>query len=104
MRTKWKILIAVVLVAVALLVADDVVRCHGKPLTRDEAFERASSRIQRFSQKFDVGNTPLQLLEESFDADQNTWTFKFRNSTCEAFVVADRCYGTDMGGTTCNPR
>jgi hypothetical protein len=106
MRTEWKVLIAIVTLVVALFVADYVVKCHGKPLTRVEAFQRASSRIQRFSLKYNIGNTPPRLAEESFDADQKTWTFTFHTDACDVFVIADRCEGTDIGGISgaCNPR
>ena len=92
------------LVVVALL-GDYLFRCRGKPLSRDEALQRATAKVQRFSQKFMVGETLPPLVEDRYDAEEKLWMFTFRNTTCEVIVVADRCHGTDIGGTNgCTPK
>ena len=111
MTKAWKIFGAVAVIAVAVIavalfaIHDHEVRCHGKPLTREEAIERATYKIQRFSVKFDTGNAPPRLVEENYDAEQKTWIFKYHTDACDVYVVADRCEGTEIGGETgCNPR
>ena len=98
-------LLALAVLAVAFFVREHRVRCHGQPLTREEAMERATSKIQRFSLKFDTGKTPPRLVAETYDANQKIWSFTFHTDACDVIVLADRCEGTDIGGTTgCNPR
>jgi hypothetical protein len=100
--TTWRLVIACIvvvsLVAVGLVV-EQRVRCHGEPLSREEAFQRAHAKLQRFSEKFVLGEALPPLVDERYDADQKLWSFTFRNSTCEIIILADRCKGTDVGGT-----
>jgi hypothetical protein len=97
--------LAFVVIAIAFFVRESRIRCHGQPLTREEAVERATSKIQRFSLKFDIGKTPPRLVAETYDANKKMWNFTFHTDACDVIVLADRCEGTDIGGTTgCNPR
>jgi hypothetical protein len=86
-----------VLVAV-ILFGDYYARCHGKPLSRAEALERATKQLQYLSRDFALGSSTPALVDEQYDASQKTWNFTFRNSACEVSVIADRCKGTDIGG------
>jgi len=88
---------AVALVAVALY-GEYYFRCHGKPLSREEAFQRATDYLQQLSQDFVFGDPPPALVEEQYDAQTRGWTFKFVNSTCTIYIIADRCQGTEVGG------
>jgi len=98
-------LFAVVAIIGSVFVVDHFVRCNGKPLTRDEAFRRANAKLQRFSEKFVVGDTPPGLVEERYDDKQKAWMFTFRGRACEIIILVDRCHGTDIGGTNgCSPR
>jgi len=95
-----KIRIAVVFIALvsAVLGADYFFRCHGKPLSREEALERANTKLQRFSKKFVTGDSPPTLVEEQYDPQRKGWTFTFKNPVCTVAIIADRCQGTDIGG------
>lgn len=85
--------------AVALILfGDHYARCHGKPLSRIEALERATKQLQYLSRDFALGNPAPALVDEQYDASDKTWNFTFRNGTCEISVIADRCKGTDVGG------
>ena len=88
----------VIALALAVFVADDLFRCHGKPLSREEALERANAKLQRFSKKFVTGDTLPALVEEQYDPQRKEWTFTFTNTTCSVAIIADRCHGTDIGG------
>ena len=106
---KMKRIVIGLFVALAIIgsvfVVDHVVRCNGKPLTRDEALQRASAKLKRFSQKFVVGDATPELVEEHYDDKQKVWMFTFRGKACEIIILADRCHGTDIGGTNgCSPR
>ena len=94
--------VALVLVALiaAILFGDYYLRCHGKPLSREEALQRATAKLQRFSQDFVIGDPLPALVEEKYEADEKVWMFTFHNSTCTIDILADRCHGTDIGGTT----
>ena len=100
--TKWRIVLTgIILVGLSAvgLIAEKRVMCHGLPLSREEAFKRAYAKLQRFSEKFVVGETLPLLVDERYDAEQKLWSFTFRNSTCEIIILTDRCQGTDIGGT-----
>ncbi|MFY9729416.1 MAG: hypothetical protein WAK24_02325 [Candidatus Acidiferrales bacterium] len=98
-----KLWIAVALGSVLLalfLFKDYYARCHGKPLSRAEALERATEQLRYLSRDFALGNPAPTLVDEQYDASQKTWNFTFRNGTCEVSVIADRCKGTNIGGIT----
>lgn len=78
--------------------ADYLFRCHGQPLSREEALERANAKLQRFSKKFVTGNTLPTLIGDQYDPQRKEWTFTFKNPTCTVGIIADRCHGTDIGG------
>jgi hypothetical protein len=90
-------LIVAVLVAVVLL-ADHYSRCYGKPLSRDEALQRANEQLRYLSKDFLLGDTLPALADEQYDPQKKTWIVTFRNSTCEVSIITDRCHGTDVGG------
>jgi hypothetical protein len=90
----------VIALVFAVFVADYLFRCHGKPLSREEALERANAKLQRFSKKSVVGDTLPKLVEEQYDPQKEEWMFTFDNSTCSVIIIADRCHGTDIGGVS----
>jgi len=90
----------VIALVFAVFVADHLFRCHGKPLSREEALERANAKLQRFARKFVVGDTLPKLVEEQYDPQKEEWIFSFDNSTCSIIIIADRCHGTDIGGAS----
>jgi len=79
-QVSKKIRIAVVFIALvsAVLGADYLFRCHGKPLSREEALERANAKLQRFSKKFVTGDSLPTLVEEQYDPQRKEWTFTFK--------------------------
>jgi hypothetical protein len=83
---------------VVILFGDYYARCHGKPLSRAEALERADKQLQYLSRDFVLGNSDPSLVDEQYDASERTWTFTFRNGASEVTVITDRCKGTDIGG------
>jgi hypothetical protein len=89
--------VAVALVA-ALLFGDYWLRCHGKPLARDEALKRANIRMQYLSKDWVLGSPLPVLVAEQYDPKDGSWMFTFRNNTCQVDIVTDRCNGTDVGG------
>jgi len=95
---KWQIAMATLLVIVGIFLAEYALRCYRKPLSRQEALERASAKLQRFSKKFVVGDSLPPLVDESYDPQRKEWTFTFKNSTCTVGIIVDRCHGTDIGG------
>jgi len=106
---KVKITIIALFVVLAVIgsafAVDHFLRCNGKPLSREEALQRATDKLRRFSQKFVVGNAQPELVEEHYDATQKTWMFRFRGKACEIIILVDRCHGTDIGGTNgCSPK
>ncbi len=89
----------------AALTIDYLVRCRGEPLTREQALLRATSKLSRFSKSFNVGSTLPVLVHEQYESDIKTWTFTYVNPTCTVAIVADKCRGTEIGGTNgCAPR
>src|SRR5579862_9201652 len=90
---------ALTLVLFALILfGDHYARCHGKPLSRAEALERADKQLQYLSRDFALGNSAPSLVDEQYDASEKTWTFTFHSGACEITVITDRCKGTDIGG------
>jgi hypothetical protein len=81
-----------------LLLVDYWSRCHGKPLSREEALGRANVQLQYLSHDWILGNPLPSLTSEQFDPSDGTWMFSFKNSVCEVDIIADRCKGTDIGG------
>jgi len=94
------VLLAVIGLIFAVFLSDYVMRCHRKPLSREEALERANNKLQRFSRKFVVGDTLPKLAEEQYDPQRGEWMFTFDNSTCSLTIIADRCHGMDIGGVS----
>ena len=82
----------------SLLLVDYGSRCHGKPLSRQEALQRASVRLQYFSKDWVLGDPLPSLQEEQFEPKDGSWLFTFRNNTCEVSIITDRGKGTDVGG------
>lgn len=97
---KLRIVFALTCLIFAVFLIDYLIRCHGKPLSREEALERANAKLQRFSRKFVVGDTLPKLVEEQYDPHKKEWIFTFDNSTCSVIIIADRCHGTDIGGVS----
>lgn len=98
MSKKFRIAGVFIALIFAVLVADYLFRCHGKPLSREEALERANAKLQRFSKKFVTGGSLPTLVEEQYDPQRKEWTFTFKNPVCTVGIIADRCHGTDIGG------
>jgi hypothetical protein len=100
MNTKLRIAFGVSLLCVAAFVVDYFVRCHGSPLSREEALGRATSKLQRFAKKFVVGDALPPLVHEEYDPQRKEWTFTFENRTYAIGIIVDRCHGTDIGGVS----
>ncbi len=88
----------VVLSVAALLFADYWSRCHGQPLSREEALRRANTSMQYLSKDWVLGSPLPGLAAEEYDPKDGSWMFTFRNDTCEVDIITDRCNGTDVGG------
>ena len=97
-KTIWRIAAITVLVLATLLVFDYWSRCHSKPLSREDALRRANVRLQHLSQEWVLGDTLPSLVEQQFEPKDGSWSFTFRNNTCEVSIITDRCNGTDVGG------
>jgi hypothetical protein len=70
---------AVLLVSVLVAGIDYWRRCHGLPLTRAEAVERAQKRMTRFftSRGFQI---PMpELVGTQFEADTNAWLITYKS-------------------------
>src|ERR1700687_4774400 len=101
MPKRKNILLGVTVIAVlvvAILFGDYWSRCHGKPLNREEALQRAKVRLQSLSQSWVLGSPLPGLVQEQYEPLDKTWSFTFRNDVCEVDIIADRCHGTDVGG------
>jgi len=98
MNRLWMIALIVVTLVVAALFANHYLRCHGKPLTREEALRRANAQLQYLAKDFNLGETVPVLADEEYDPDKKTWILTFRSPTCEVSIITDRCHGTDIGG------
>jgi hypothetical protein len=103
---RFRIALAIAVVVVFSLTTEYVLRCWGKPLTREEAIERADRRLDVFSKRYIIGVPPPTLVAEQYETDTKAWIFTFQNSTCTVDIIADRCNGTDIGGVSagCVPR
>jgi hypothetical protein len=97
-RIVWRTAAILAALVALFLFGDYYIRCHGKPLSREEALQRASALLQHLSRNFDLGNPPPVLVEEQYDEPRETWILTFRSHTCEISVIADRCQGTEVGG------
>jgi hypothetical protein len=97
-RIVWRTAAILAALIAIILFGDYYLRCHGKPLSREEALQRASAQLKYLSRNVDLGNPSPALVEEQYDAPSKTWSLTFRNSSCEVSVIADRCHGTDIGG------
>jgi hypothetical protein len=84
--------------ATAVVMTQAYYRCHGKPLSHEEAVARAEMLLQQFSKQHNVGETLPLLVEENYDEQRRSWMFRYRNSVCELVIYADRCHGTEVGG------
>src|SRR5438270_11359636 len=99
-KRVWQVgLISAVLIAAALF-ADYWFRCHGAPLSRADALQRANTRLQYLSGDWDLVTPLPSLAEEQYDAEDGTWMFTFSNSVCAVGIITERCHGTDVGGVS----
>jgi hypothetical protein len=97
---KLGITVIVVALAALALFGEHYSRCHGKPLSRDEALQRANAQLQLLARDFVLGDPLPALSKEQYDPIDKLWILTFHNSTCEVSIIADRCHGTDIGGVT----
>lgn len=95
---RWLVLI-VALVAIGIAV-DYWRRCHGPPLLREEALQRAQLRLESFMKSFNVPGEFPRLVDETFESDTNAWLLTYENESCKVIVIVDRCHGDDIGGAT----
>jgi hypothetical protein len=101
LRTLSKVAVVVFILgasAVAVLTADHLFRCSGRPFSRDEARREPNAQLQYLAKYFVLGDAPPTLVEEEYDPYAKTWMLTFRSADCEVIVIADRCHGTDIGG------
>jgi hypothetical protein len=96
-KATWAILIVIALV-VAGVIVERSLRCHGSPLTREEALQRAAARLARYAKAFDIGDAPAVLLKE--EQESGGWIFTYRTAKCDVMVTVDRCHGDDIGGSS----
>jgi hypothetical protein len=99
-KKLWAIVVLGIVLVALLLFGDYYARCHGKPLSRADAVDRATKQVQYLSRDFALGDPGPVLVDEQYDASQKTWTLTFRSATCEVMVIADRCNGIDIGGVS----
>jgi hypothetical protein len=104
MKRSTIIVIVLVLIVAAMLIGDYLFRCYGKPLSREEALQRATAQLQLLSSQLNVGESLPPLVEEQYDGKRKTWMFKYQNEVCAIIIYTDRCQGTDVGGTNCQVR
>jgi hypothetical protein len=97
---KWGITLIVVALAALALFGEHYSRCNGKPLSREEALQRANAQLQLLARDFELGDSLPVLTEEQYDTTHKSWILTFRNPTCEVSIIADRCHGTDIGGVS----
>jgi hypothetical protein len=95
------IILVIGIILVVGLAGEYILRCYGKPLSREEAIKRGSLHIQILSNQYDFGESVPPLVSEEYDAFSKSWTFKYQNASCSIILDVDRCYGTDLRGTTC---
>lgn len=57
----------------AVLFAEYWLRCHGKPLARAEALERAQARLQGLSRRWALGQPLPSLAQEQYDSTNGSW-------------------------------
>jgi len=95
---KWVIALVVVVLVLIVLFLDHYSRCYGKPLSREEALQRANRQLQFLNKDFVLGDTLPILAAEEYNPDTRTWILTFRSPTCEVSIITDRCHGTDVGG------
>ena len=95
---RW--ILAVVLIIAGAIVTDWWRRCHGEPLTREEAVSRATERVKRFSQSHKAGDISYAVREIAYEYDSKSWRITFGDHDCIVVVIVDRCHGDDIGGTT----
>jgi hypothetical protein len=77
-------------------------RCHGTPLSREEALRRAEARVSRYAKSFHIPGSLPPMTSMDFDASTNAWLVTFKNDTCQIIVISDRCHGDDIGGAKCD--
>jgi len=98
MRIVWRTAAILVALVGLFFFGDYYIRCHGKPLSRAEAIQRAPAQLQYISRYFELGEAPLELADAEYDAPSRAWILTFRNDTCAISVLADRCHGIEIGG------
>lgn len=74
-------------------------RCSAAALTREEAVQRAESRIGKFSASLGF-HERFSQPSARFDDDSKSWIVTFRSPECMVMLVVDRCKRDDLGGTT----
>lgn len=94
-----RVVVIVMVLLGLVLIADHFLRCSSRPLQRDEAIERANKRVDYFAKGFGIID-PFTLAKDQYDNEQRSWVLTYSNASCTVMIVADRCHGTDIGGTT----
>jgi hypothetical protein len=93
-------IVGTVVVVGAALFVDYWAKCHGAPLSRDEALQRAKARAERFTKSHRTHPVP-EAVKMEFDRKSNVWLVTFEGTDCEIIIITDRCHGDDVGGARC---
>jgi hypothetical protein len=96
---KWRIVLAIVGLAVVVLFAGYFWRCR-VPLSPQEAISRATMKLEYLNRNHAFGDSLPALVDEKYDSKQKTWMFTFRNGACTVEILVDRCHGTNVGGVS----
>jgi hypothetical protein len=95
---RW---IVLVLVVGALVLGIDYARkCHGAPLSKQEALQRGQARLERFIKSYHVSGDLPVLLDEQYEQDSKTWLLTYESKTCKLIVTVSRCHGDEVGSST----
>jgi hypothetical protein len=100
LKLGYRWIVLALIVGVLILAIDYARKCHGPPLSRQEAVSRGQARLERFIKTFHVSGDLPVLLEEQYEQDSKTWLLTYGSKTCKVIVTVDRCHGDDVGSST----
>ena len=100
LKTYYRSIALTLVVGVLALAIDYARKCHGRPLSRQEAVSRGQARLERFIKSHRVTGDLPSLAEEQYEQDAKTWLLTYVSKTCKVIVMVDRCHGDDVGSST----
>lgn len=92
MKTIGSLVAGIAFIAILTVGAEYAFRCHGAPLTRDEAVARAKAQLKRYKQSFQIAE-PMSLSDITTEQGTKTWLASFVGPKCKVIIVVDRCHG-----------